>query len=448
MTLDRRSPPPSATRGSFRFPAFERHLLSNGFTVYCCPMNEYPLVCIEAVALAGSDHDPLELRGLATLHAELIDDGTARRDATAIAREIEMLGGGLVTGASWNAASAELVTLAEELPQALDILADCWLAPTFPPEELERVRQEVGTDLLHRRSMPAPLADDSFVRAVYGGSVYGKPVMGTPEGIAAVTREDLLTFHQRHFRPRASALVVVGDFAQADLLARVDQLFGGRPDEPRWPSPEIVPRTLEGIEIHLVDRPSSRQAQVQVGHAVVPRRHADFPALMLLNLVLGGKFTSRINLNLRERHGYTYGANSFMVQRRGPGPFVVRTAVSSENAGAAVKEILFEVGRICSEPIGEKELREAQDYLIGVFPSTVQTSHDVMQRLEALFLHELPDHHFQVFPERLGDFTPAELLAAGQRHLRPDRLVVSVAGAADIVLPQLEKLGPVTVHAA
>lgn len=448
MTFDRRSAPPSAARRGFRFPSFERHVLGNGFTVYCCPMPEYPLVCIEAVALAGSDHDPPELRGLATLHAELIDDGTARRDALAIAREIEMLGGGLQTAASWNAAAAELVTLADQLPRALDILADCWLAPTFPLPELERVRQEVGTDLLHRRSMPAQLADDRFIQEVYGGSIYGKPVMGTPEGIAAVTREDLVTFHQRHLRPRSSALVVVGDFEPGDLLSRVDQLFGGRADEPRWPSPEIVPRTLGGIEIHLVDRPSSRQAQLQVGHAIVPRRHADFPALMLLNLVLGGKFTSRINLNLRERHGFTYGANSFMIQRRGPGPFLVRTAVSSENAGAAVSEILFEVGRIASEPIEEKELREAQDYLIGVFPSTVQTSHDVMQRLEALFLHELPDHHFQNFPERLGDFTAADLLAVAQRHLRPDRMVVSVVGAAEVVLPQLEKLGKVTVHSA
>lgn len=448
MTLDRRTAPASAERRTFRFPSFERHVLGNGFQVYCCHRPEFPLVCLEAMAYAGSDHDPPELRGLATLHAELIDDGTERRDALAIAREIEMLGGGLQTVATWNAASAELVTLADQLPRALDILADCWLMPTFQLPELERVRREVATDLLHRRSLPAQLADDRFVREVYGESVYGKPVMGTPEGIAAVTREDLVTFHQRHLRSRASALAVVGDFRQDELLLQVNELFGSRPDEPRWPSPEIVPRALDGLEIHLVDRPSSRQAQLQVGQAVVPRRHEDFPALMLLNLVLGGKFTSRINLNLRERHGFTYGANSFMVQRRGPGPFLVRTAVSSENAGAAVEQILFEIGRICSEPIEEKELREAQDYLIGVFPSTVQTSHDVLQRLEALFLHELPDHHFQYFPEMMGDLTAAELLAAAQRRLHPGRMVVAVVGAADVVLPQLEKLGPVTVHSA
>lgn len=448
MNPDRRSPPAPADRRGFRFPAFEHHVLPNGFSLYACHMPEYPLVCLEALALAGAEHEPPGLRGLATLHAELIDDGTARREALSIAREVELLGGGLVTAAGWSAASAEIVALAEELPRALDILADCWLAPTFPAAELERVRSEVATDLLHRRSVPAQIADDRFVREVYGDSVYGLPVAGTPEGVAAIGRDDLVAFHGRHVRPRASALLVAGAFDAPDLLARVSELFGGQLDEVPLPSPLIVPRELTGLEIHLTDRPSSRQAQLQVGHAMVPRRHEDFPALMLLNVVLGGKFTSRINLNLRERHGYTYGANSFMVQRRGPGPFHVRTAVSSENAGAAVREILFEVGRIASEAIDEKELRDAQDYLIGVFPSTVQTSHDVLARLEGIFLYELPDHHYQIYPERLGQFTAEELLAVARRHIRPEKMVVSVVGAAEVVLPQLEKLGPVTVHSA
>ncbi len=169
---------------------------------------------------------------------------------------------------------------------------------------------------------------------------------------------------------------------------------------------------------------------------------------MLLNLVLGGKFTSRINLNRRERHGYTYGANSFLVARRGPGLSYVRTAVSSEKRRGGGGGDPFRDRAAGERADREKELREAQDYLIGVFPSTVQTSHDVMQRLEALFLHDLPDHHFEYFPERLGDFTAAELLAVAQRQLRPDKLVVSVVGAAAEVLPQLEKLGKVTVHAA
>ena len=448
MTLDRRFPPPASPRRHFRFPAFEHLYLPNGLSLYTCHMPEFPLVCVEALAHAGAEHDPDGLHGLATLHAELIDDGTAHRDALHIARQLELLGGGIVTAATWNASSAEVVTLAEELPRALDILADCWQAPTFPHAELERVRREIATDLLHRRSLPAQLADDCFAREVYGNGIYSRPVMGTPAGIAAATREDLVQFHARHLRPRAAALVVVGAFDPADLEKRISGLFGGQADLPPWPTPLVTPRELRGVEIHLVDRPSSRQVQLQIGHALVPRRHEDFPALMLLNLVLGGKFTSRINLNLRERHGFTYGANTFMVQRRGPGPFYCRTAVSSENAGAAVAEILSELGRICSEEITATELREAQDYLIGVFPSTVQTSHDVMERLEALFLHGLPDSHFERYPERLSDYTAADLLAAAQRHLHPDRLVVAVVGSAEVVLPQLEKIGNVTVHAA
>lgn len=448
MKLDRRSPPSPSSRKSFRFPGFEHFYLPNGLSVYACRMPEFPLVCLEMIALAGAEHDPAELRGLATFHAELIAAGTARRDATKIAREVELLGGGLVTDAGWNAASAEIVTLADQLPTALDILADCWLGPTFPHSEVERVRDEIATNLLQRRGLPAQLADDRFVREVYGDSAYGGPVMGTPEGIAAITREDLVRFHELHVRPRVSALAVVGDFDQAELLRQAEALFGGWADEAPSVAPPIVPRTLHSLEIHLVDRPSSRQAQLQIGLALVPRRHEDFPALMVLNLVLGGKFTSRINLNLRERNGFTYGANSVVVQRRGPGPFYVRTAVSSENAGAALSEILFEIDRIRREPIGEAELRFGQDYLIGVFPSTVQTSHDVLQRLEALFLHGLPDDHFTRYPELLGDYGPDELLRVAQKYLEPTRMVAAVVGSADELLPQLEKIGKVTVHAA
>lgn len=448
MKIDRRSPPAPSARKGFRFPAFEHTYLPNGLSIYACRMPEFPLVCLEMIALAGAEHDPAELRGLATFHAELIAGGTARRDATKIAREVELLGGGLVTDAGWNAASAEMVTLAEELPKALDILADCWLNPTFPHSEVERVREEIATDLLHRRAQPAQLADDRFAREVYGDSAYGRPVTGTPEGIEAITREDLVRFHDRYARPRASALAVVGDVDPQELARQAEVLFGGWADEPPSLAPEIVPRTLHGLEIHLVDRPSSRQAQLQVGRAAVPRRHEDFPALMVLNLILGGKFTSRINLNLRERHGFTYGANSVVVQRRGPGPFYVRTAVSSENAGAALSEILFEIDRIRREPIPEAELRFGQDYLIGVFPSTVQTSHDVLQRMEALFLHALPDDHFTRYPELLGDYGPDELLRVADQYLDPTRMVAAVVGSADELLPQLEKVGKVTVHAA
>lgn len=448
MTLDRRSPPPPSARRHFHFPDFERFYLANGLSVYSCRMAEFPLVCLQTISLAGSENDTPELRGLASFHADLIDEGTAKRDALAIARELELLGGGIVTSAGWNAASAELVSLAGELPRAIEVLADCWLGSTFPPAEIERLREEITTDLLQRRSLPAQLADDRFARAVYGDSAYGRPGAGTPEGVKAVTRDDVVRFHQQYLRPRASALMVVGDFDQKELERRAQELFGHWADEPPWPSPQIEPRKLEAIEIHLTDRPSSQQAQIQLGHAIVPRNSEDFPALMLLNLVLGGKFTSRINLNLRERHGYTYGANSVMVQRRGPGPFYVRTAVSSENVGAAVSEILFEIRRLCSEKIEEQELRSSQDYLIGVFPSLVQTTHDVLQRLEALFIHGLPDDHFERYPELLGDFSASYLLEVAQRHLRPEQLVISVVGSAEELRPQLEKIAPVVVHAA
>lgn len=447
IELDRNLVPPPLARRPFRFPDFEVLTWANGLRVYACPQREFPLLVLEALSLAGAEHDPPALPGLAALHGELLDEGTATRRSLEIAYELEYLGGGLMTGSGWNGVSGEILTLGEHLAPAADILADCWRAAVFPEQEVSRLRDESAADLLQRRIQPAALADDRFSAMVYGASAYGRPLIGTPEALAAIGRDEIVAFRDRHLLPNNSALVVVGDFAPDALWRRLEEHFAAWPAAAAAPEALITPRVLEGLEIHVVDRPGAVQVQLQVGQAGVPRRHPDFAPLLLLNVILGGKFTSRINLNLRERHGFTYGANSYLVARRGPGPFFVRTAVGSENAGAALRETLAELDRICQEPVTEDELRDAQDYIIGVFPSSVQTIHDITQRLETLFLHDLPDDYFSRYPELLATYRPEDLLAAARRHLRPGRMAVVAVGEAATLLPQLEGYGPITVHA-
>jgi zinc protease len=195
----------------------------------------------------------------------------------------------------------------------------------------------------------------------------------------------------------------------------------------------------------VVDRPGAAQTELRLGHAGVPRTHPDYIPLVMVNTLLGGKFTSRINMNLRERHGFTYGASSRFVARQGPGPFMVSAAVATESAGAAAREVLHELRRIREEPVEPGEIAETRSYMVGVFPYTMQTIGDIAKRLETLTVFGLPDDYYPRYLERLAALTREELLEAARRHLDPDRIAVVAVGPAEVVEPQLAGLGPVTV---
>ncbi|HEX5758503.1 MAG TPA: insulinase family protein, partial [Thermoanaerobaculia bacterium] len=211
------------------------------------------------------------------------------------------------------------------------------------------------------------------------------------------------------------------------------------------PPPEVRPAPLAGITVHVVDRPAAAPTELRLGHAGLPRRHPDYSPLVVLNTLLGGQFTSRINLNLRERHGYTYGAHSRFVGRQGPGPFLVSAAVATEVAGAAAREVLGELARIQEEPVPAAELEETRDYLIGVFPYTVQTIGDLAKRLEVLATYGLPDDYFESYLDRVRQVTAEEVQTLARRHLDPRRIAVVAVGPAERLEGQLSALGPVTV---
>ena len=206
-------------------------------------------------------------------------------------------------------------------------------------------------------------------------------------------------------------------------------------DLPRRDAPRVV----------IVDRPGAAQTAFRLGHAGPPRHHEDFHALMVLNVVLGGKFTSRLNLNLRERHGFTYGVQSQFARRRGPGPFYVKSAVATDVAGAAIRETLHEIDRLRDAPPTIDEIRETQDYMLGVFAYTLQTIHDIGNRIEALVAYDLPADYYDTYPGVLAEVTQDEMLDVAQRHIRPDDMVIVACGPAEALKPQLEPFGAVEI---
>jgi len=443
--LERGQPPAPGALRPFRFPSFLRRRLANGLTVFAARHAGVPLVSLELVATAGGQLDPPGRPGLATLTASLLDEGTAGRSAIEIATWVERLGGYLTTGADWDVGYLATGMLSSHWRAGLELLAEVLAGPTFPEPEVERLRRQRLAEILRREADPAALADDALNALVYRDTVYAHSLLGTPASVAALTRDEIAAFYRRAYTVGSTALVAVGDLDPEELAAAAEDALVGAADVPPLAIPDIRPERLAERTVLVVDRPAAAQTELRLGHPAVPRKHPDFVPLMVMNTLLGGKFTSRINLNLRERHGFTYGASTRFVGRLGPGPFLAGTAVATESTGAAVREVLAELERIRAEPVSVEELEDTRSYLSGVFPYTMQTIGDVAKRLETLAIYDLPDDYFDQYVARLATVTREEVLEVSRRHLDPERIGVVAVGPAEVLEPQLEGLGALQV---
>ena len=442
--LDRSQPPAAGRLRPFAFPPFLRRKLPSGLEVLAARQPAVPLLSIDLVFPAGAQHDPAGQAGLATLTASVMDEGTRRRNSLEIASWVEQLGGFFASGADWDEGYLTTGLLARHLEEGLDLLTEVVGEPTFPEHEVERLRRQRLAEILRRSHDPSWLADEKLTDVIYRGTVYARPVLGDEAGVSSLNREALVSFYRRHYTRQGAVLIAVGDLDPEDLLRRVEGRFQELPAEPP-PLPEIRPEPLAGISVHIVDRPGATQTELRLGHPGVSRKNPDYIPLIVLNALLGGKFTSRINLNLRERHGYTYGATSRFSARLGPGPFLVDAAVATESAGAAAAEVLFELRRIREEPVEPRELEETCGYITGVFPYTFQTIGEFAKRLENLAVYGLPDDYYDRYLERIASVTREKLLEVARRNLHPDHIAVVAVGPAESLAPQFEGMGPVTV---
>ncbi|HSM13611.1 MAG TPA: pitrilysin family protein [Thermoanaerobaculia bacterium] len=444
--VDRSAPPAAGELRPFRFPAFRRERLDNGLELILAPRREVPLLGALLQLPAGGERNPLERPGLAAMTASLVDEGTERRSGPELAAAVERLGGSLASRADWNNAEVKASLLARDLEAGLALVAEIARQPVFPEAELERLRARALAELLRRRDQPAVLAEEAVARTLYAGTPYGSLLLGDEASLEALAREEVLGFHAACWRPAGGALLLVGDFAPEAARAGIEDLFGDWTAAPPAAAPAVVPPAPpERRRVVVVDRPGAAQTEIRIAQVGVERTHPDRTLLGVLNALLGGKFTSRLNLNLRERHGYTYGASSRLVDRRSPGPLVIGAAVANEVAGAALREALGEIERLLREPVGEEELAETRSYLLGVFPYTLQTGGNWLSRLSELTLWGLPDDYFERALERVAEARPEDLLELARRHLRPDRAVLVAVGPAETLEPQLRNLGTVEV---
>jgi len=433
-------PLPAAPR-DYRFPRFERRTLSNGVQLLVASVQKLPLTTVLAIVEAGASVEPEGQHGVAALTARLLLEGAAGLDGAALAERFESIGASVESQADWDVATVSLTALSHRLPEALALVRDLLRWPTFPEREVQRLKEQRLADLLQQLAEPRGLADERFANAAYAPTArYASPEEGDAVSVRALTRLDIEAFYAARYQPAGTTLIFAGDVTMDVAEALATSLFGDWTGHRPKPAPSGVDAAQPGRLVRVIAKADASQSELRVGHAGIPRNAPDYFDVMVMNAVLGGLFSSRINLNLREVHGYTYGASSAFEWRRGAGPFVVQTAVKSDVTGAAVQEILNEIDRMRSAPIDEDELTLATSYLDGVFPIRYETTSAIARALANLVIHGLPENYYDVYRSSVRAVSTGGVLRAAQEHLHPDELRVVVVGDPAVVAAPVAKV--------
>lgn len=449
--LDRTRPPAPGALRPFHFPPVHRRRLRNGLTLLVCEMRSFPVVTFDMVLFAGGTADPADRGGAALLTAGLLESGAGDRDAAALAEVIDGLGMSTDSGVSWDTTQIGFTALRSRMAEALAVHADLVRRPRFPAAEVERLRDERLASLTQNRHDPSGLAAEVFNAWTFApDSVYGRPLGGTRASASALSHADVLAFHAERYRPEGAGLVVAGDVTADEVEALVERCYGDWEGAPPVHAPPSAAPRLAETQVIVAHRPGAVQSEVRVGHVGLERTAPDYPAALVLNAILGGLFSSRINLNLRERLGYTYGVSTAFGARRQPGTFAVSAAIKTEGTAHSVQEILRDLREVQQSPVTAAELDDARSYLAGVFPLQLQTTDGVAGRLNTSFTYGLPDDYWQTYRDRILAVTAEDVLQVARTRLWPDRAVVVVSADAGQVRGPLEALGlgPVTVVTA
>ena len=424
--------------------------LSNGLTLILSEKRGLPIVAANLVLKTGSDANPIEKPGLANFVAAMLDEGTATRNAPQIADEVAQLGGSLTTGSSMDATTVSARSLSRNFGALLELVADVTQRPSFPAEEIDRQRASRLAQLVQQRDNPAQVAAQVTAAALYGPKhPYGYSEVGTERSVKSITREDMVAFWKQNFVPNNAALVVAGDISMDELRSLAEKAFSswarGTPVRPALGTPPAVqPRVV------IVDKPGSPQTQLRVASIGAARSSPDFRPLQVMNMALGGLFSSRINMNLREQHGYTYGASSQFTFRRSPGPFQVGAGVRTDVTAPATAEVFKEIAGMVEKPMNAEELQKAKDSLANSLPGAFETSANAVNNFSNVYVYDLGLDYYTKYAAQVNAVTADQALAVAKKYLVPKQMVVVAVGDRKAIETELKALehGPLEIRDA
>ena len=427
---------------TFTLPSINKQKLSNGMNVWIVNQPELPIVSMNMVLNSGGTADPQDRAGLASFTASLLNTGTKTRSAVEIANQLQSIGAFAGAGASWDSANVTMQTLTKNLDKALEIYADIVTNPTFPETEFKTLQGRSLVALRQRKDLPNAIAATAYPTLLYGKNhPYGKSLSGDEKSINALNRAEIEKFYATYYRPNNATLIVVGDADAKTLLPKLETAFANwkSADVPKISTPENV--TFDKAGIYIIDKPGAAQSVLTIGQVGVSRDNPDFFALQVMNSILGGQFSARVNMNLREEKGYTYGARTGFSFRRGAGPFDasadVQTAVTKESVQEFLKELNGIRGAI---PVTAAELEYNKQSIIRRFPQGFETVGQISGQLSSLVVYGLPDSYFNEYISKVNAVTLDDVSRVANKYLTPDKMAILIVGDRKVIEPKLKEI--------
>jgi zinc protease len=425
-----------------KVPGWTTTTLANGATLTVSPKRELPLVSVTINFLGGAiqHEDPTKL-GVASFTAQMLSEGTTTRTGDQLAEAQQMLGTSIGTGIGAESGSMGFTVLSDKLDATLDLAADMMLNPTFPGDALERLRAQRLVQLTQNKDRGPTISSNVFYRTVYGGHPYGRVV--NEQTTRAITREDVVTFHQAYFRPASASITVVGDVDPARVKASFERAFarwsaGGAKPTFAYPAPP-APRATT---IYLVDKPKAAQSSVMMGLPGPSRDTPDFYAIAVMNKILGELFQSRLNALIREVKGYSYGVDSRFNFGRGPGAFRAYGEIVTDKTDSALVDFVAELrGVQGGKPFTEDEIKSGKQSLIQALPQRFESVDGVGGAISSLFIQGLPDNYYQQYAARVNAVTADDMVRVAKQYIDLEKMYIVVVGDRSVIEAPLRKTG-------
>lgn len=422
----------------FAVPGTFETTLKNGLRVVILAHDRLPLISFRLAFFFGDANEGRDSVGLTSAMMSMLTEGTENHSSRELAEKIERLGASLSASSSDDFSIISASALSIYRTEMLDLLAEVLFRPSFPEAELDLYKRNTIENLKFQRSQPGFLANEQVARIVYGEHPYGR-ISPTPRDVQNLSREALAVCHGQRMVPNNAVFIAVGDVGIEPLLREIEKFFGD------WQRGSVAranfqqPAERDSRTLTLVDRPGSAQANIVMANLGIPRNHPDYFPVLVMNQVLGAGASSRVFMNLREEKGYTYGAYTRFDTKRDAGDFEASAEVRTAVTGASLDEFFFELNRIRDEAVGERELQDAKDFLIGVFPIRAETQEGLTNLIVSQQLYDLPTDYLQTYRDRVAGVTADDVRGAAMKYIRPESLAIVIVGDAAGILPQAEK---------
>ena len=447
--LDRTKPPVPKPPKDVQFPDYFDTTLANGINLLLIENYKVPNVTIRLVFKeAGSYYDG-DKYGISSLTSELLTKGTKTRSALQIADDIDFYGANISSGSDWDGSYVSLSVLKKHLDKVIDVLSDVVLNPVFSQEELDRAREQRISGIIQGKDDAGTLTDRMFNKVVFDKKPYAYPSEGTEESIRNMTREDVVKFYSKHYCPGKLVLAFVGAISKDEAISIMNEHFSSW--QKACTEQQSITTSSTGYSpntVYVVDKPGAVQSNFRIGHVGIERNNPDFIAVSVMNTILGGYFGSRINLNLREKHGFTYGARSGFNPRIYPGDFSVDADVRNEVTDTSVKLVKEELERIVTAEVTDEELQTVKNYLTGIFPLQLETPNSVATRVINLKLYNLAKNYYSTYISNINNLTKEDILRTAKKYIHPYNLFIVISGNSSAIKEKLSALGKVEVYDA